>query len=158
MHCSFVLATFVAPLQVEHDGQQLLALRWLPAGRPSLAPDDTAGRQMAARLQAYFDGADLGLDLPVQLQGTSFQQRVWQCLRSIPAGQLRTYGQLAAELGSHARAVGMACRRNPLPLVVPCHRVVASNGPGGYDGATGGDLLAIKRRLLLHEGSWRDGW
>lgn len=158
MSRSFVLATFIAPLQIDHDGLQLLALRWLAAGHAPQPPADETGQRLAAHLQAYFDRTDLALDLPVQLRGTPFQQRVWQSLRRIPAGQVRTYGELAAELGSHARAVGMACRRNHLPLVVPCHRVVASNGPGGYDGATGGELLAIKRQLLQHEGGWRLGW
>jgi methylated-DNA-[protein]-cysteine S-methyltransferase len=84
--------------------------------------------------------------------GTPFQRRVWQRLSAIPAGETLTYGALARELGTSARAVGGACRTNPIPLVIPCHRVVATNGLGGYSGERGGDWLAKKRWLLAHEG------
>lgn len=84
--------------------------------------------------------------------GTPFQQRVWRELTRIPFGETRSYGDLAARLNSSARAVAGACRRNPLPLLVPCHRVVAKQGLGGFMGKTGGQALAIKRWLLQHEG------
>jgi methylated-DNA-[protein]-cysteine S-methyltransferase len=74
-------------------------------------------------------------------------------LRSIPPGRTRTYGELASKLGTSARAVGGACRANPCPVVVPCHRVVAANGLGGFAGDTSGRKLEVKRWLLRHEGS-----
>lgn len=83
--------------------------------------------------------------------GTPFQQQVWQLLQDIPYGETRRYGELAAQIGSSARAVANACRANPLPLLIPCHRVVAANGTGGYMGQTGGEGLAIKQWLLQHE-------
>ena len=73
-------------------------------------------------------------------------------MQAIPAGEVRRYGQLADALGSSARAVGGACRANPVPLVVPCHRVVAAHGLGGFGGATGGKRLSVKQRLLEGEG------
>jgi methylated-DNA-[protein]-cysteine S-methyltransferase len=76
---------------------------------------------------------------------------VWQRLREIPAGRTLSYGVLARELGTSARAVGGACRANPVPLAIPCHRVVAATGLGGYSGARGGDWLEKKRWLLRHE-------
>jgi methylated-DNA-[protein]-cysteine S-methyltransferase len=91
-------------------------------------------------------------DLAVVMQGTPFQQRVWQALRDIPAGETRSYGQLAAHLGSGARAVGNACRHNPVSIVVPCHRVVGAAGLGGYSGHTQGPVLRRKSWLLAHEG------
>jgi len=102
-----------------------------------------------AELEAYGEGELKSFDLALDLRGTSFQLRVWQALREIPYGEVRTYGQLAASLGqpSASRAVGGANGRNPIPLIVPCHRVVASDGIGGF---TGG--LAWKERLLAHEG------
>ncbi len=103
------------------------------------------------QLQAYFDDAHWRFDVPLVLQGTQFQRRVWQALCDIPAGEVRTYGQLARTLGSSARAVGNACRANPIPIVVPCHRVVSAAGLGGYCGATDGIQAQIKRWLLAHE-------
>ncbi|AOU98565.1 hypothetical protein BI364_11905 [Acidihalobacter yilgarnensis] len=90
--------------------------------------------------------------LPLPETGSAFQRRVWHALRDIPAGEVRTYGALAHELGSGPRAVAQACRANPWTLIVPCHRVVAANGWGGYAGAVDGRLLEIKRGLLAHEG------
>jgi len=86
-------------------------------------------------------------------EGTDFQRRVWQQLLLIPAGDTMSYGDIAANLGSGARAVANACRQNRLPLFVPCHRVVASSGIGGFMGKTSGGPLKIKRWLLAHETS-----
>ena len=108
--------------------------------------------QARLQLQAYAQSASEQLDLPLKPAGTVFQQRVWTVLRSIPAGQVRTYGEIARELGSSARAVGNACRANPIPLFIPCHRVVAKSGIGGFAGQTAGRELAIKTALLRHEG------
>ena len=108
---------------------------------------------IAEGLDAYFRDGRVCLDLPVTLQGTPFQRRVWQTLRSIPPGRTVTYGELAQELGTSARAVGGACRANPCPILVPCHRVVATNGLGGFAGDTSGRKLQVKRRLLQHEGN-----
>jgi len=91
-------------------------------------------------------------DLPLAVQGTPFQRRVWQALGRIPSGTTRSYGELAAALGSSARAVGGACRRNPVPVVVPCHRVIAAGGAaGGFMGQRDGEAVAIKTWLLNHE-------
>ncbi len=100
------------------------------------------------RLRRYFGGVPEVFDLPMDLQGTPFQQRVWAALRRIAPGTVRTYGDLARELGASPRAVGGACRSNPCLILVPCHRVVAKRGLGGYSGAD----LATKGWLLRHEG------
>ena len=102
-----------------------------------------------AQLKAYDRGELRSFELALDMRGTPFQRQVWQALREIPYGELRTYGQLAAGLGKAgaSRAVGGANGKNPIPLIVPCHRVVASDGIGGF---TGG--LAWKERLLAHEG------
>ncbi|MFW2374676.1 MAG: methylated-DNA--[protein]-cysteine S-methyltransferase [Gammaproteobacteria bacterium] len=105
-----------------------------------------------AQLQQYCLSGQQVFDLPLEPVGTEFQQRVWRALRGIPAGEVRSYGQLAQQLGSSARAVGNACRNNPIALLIPCHRVVAKSGLGGFSGQTSGDRVTLKKRLLHHEG------
>jgi methylated-DNA-[protein]-cysteine S-methyltransferase len=104
------------------------------------------------QLAAYFRDPAAAFDLPLSLGGTDFQRRVWRVLRAIPAGTTVTYGELARRLGSGPRAVGAACRANPCPIVVPCHRVVARRGLGGFAGDSGGRKLGVKKWLLRHEG------
>lgn len=108
--------------------------------------------QIVARLRAYFDDPTVPLDIRLCLAGTRFQRRVWRALQGIKPGSVCTYGELAGRLGTSARAVGNACRANPVPLVVPCHRVVASGGIGGFAGSSAGRLVGIKHWLLRHEG------
>ena len=95
---------------------------------------------------------DLAFDVELQTNGTLFQEKVWQALRQIPVGQVMTYGELAQQLNTSARAVGNACRANPIPLLIPCHRVVSKSGMGGFAGSRDGLPLKIKARLLDHEG------
>ena len=89
--------------------------------------------------------------MPLLVEGTPFQRRLWEALCEIPRGKTLTYGELARRLGGEARAIGQACGDNRLPIVIPCHRVVAANGLGGFAHATGGYLLEAKRWLLAHE-------
>lgn len=102
------------------------------------------------RLEAYFDGEPTDFDLPCRPAGTAFQQRVWQAMCRIPYGRTETYGALARQAGGVARAVGMACGANPIPILIPCHRVVAGNGLGGY---SGGEGVETKVALLRLEGA-----
>jgi methylated-DNA-[protein]-cysteine S-methyltransferase len=120
---------------------------------PDLSSKVTDPRvQRACRtLQQYFRNARVRLDLPLSPAGTPFQQRVWRALRRIPPGQVRSYGELARSLGTSARAVGGACRANPIPILIPCHRVVSAAGEGGFMGKTAGRAMAVKRWLLRHE-------
>jgi len=115
---------------------------------PMAIPDWIAGQ-----LERYCRDPSFCFTLARQPAGTPFQRRVWQLIAAIPAGRTRTYADIAAELGSGPRAVGGACRANPYPLLVPCHRVVAVKGLGGFAGDADGQLLAFKRRLLVHEGA-----
>ncbi len=103
------------------------------------------------QIMQYLQDSSSKIDLPIHIQGTAFQQRVWQAIAAIPVGQTYTYSQLAEKLGSGARAVANACGANCLPLLIPCHRVLAKNGVGGFmRGHPHG--LAIKKWLLAHEG------
>lgn len=129
---------------------RLVRLEFLPAGTAAFAVDDPLLSDVFAQLDAYSENPRHVFNLPCELRGTPFQQRVWQALQTIPPGQTLTYGELARQLGSAPRAVGQACGANPLPLIYPCHRVVSASGLGGFmQGATG--ALDIKRWLLQHE-------
>lgn len=114
--------------------------------------EDPLLQQAMWQVLEYIKTPQFMFDLPLNPHGTEFQQSVWRYLRGIPAGEVRTYGEVAAELGSSARAVGNACRRNPLPLIIPCHRVVSASGIGGFAGHTAGTHIDRKKQLLAHEG------
>ena len=108
-------------------------------------------KQMTQEILAYLKQPHQAFSLPAQLAGSAFQQKVWLAILAIPLGQTRTYSELAAQLQSGPRAVANACGANRLPLLIPCHRVVAKNGLGGFmRGDKNG--LSIKRWLLAHEG------
>lgn len=109
--------------------------------------------QSLYQIKAYLKDAKNSFNLPVMTRGTEFQQKVWTLLESIPVGQTWTYGKLAKSIGSSPRAVGGACRSNPVALIVPCHRVVAAQHNGGYAGATSGSKMQVKDWLLKHEAS-----
>ena len=103
----------------------------------------------ASQIDEYFCARRHTFDLPIMLLGTPFRRRAWEALARIPFGQTRSYGDIASEIGSAARAVGGACGANPITLVIPCHRVVAAGGSlGGFSGGTGCDT---KQWLLQHE-------
>jgi methylated-DNA-[protein]-cysteine S-methyltransferase len=127
---------------VSEEEGAVVALDW---GWGRDQQETTLLRAARAQLFAYFDRELTVFNLPLALRGTAFQQRVWRALRAIPYGQTRSYADLAADLGSAARAVGQANAVNPIPIIIPCHRVVAANGLGGY---SGGDGLLTKRALL----------
>lgn len=107
--------------------------------------------QVTAQIEAYLGDGRYSVRLPVRVTGTAFQRKVWERLRRIPPGSCVTYGALAHELRTSARAIGGACRANPVPLVIPCHRVVAAAGIGGFAGSLKGSMPAIKGWLLAHE-------
>ena len=107
--------------------------------------------QVANQITAYFNNAHNDFNLPLIYKGTPFQRRVWQAISAIPCGRVLTYGEIAEQIGSGPRAVANACGANHLPLVIPCHRVVAKNGLGGYMRGQK-DGLKIKQWLLKHEG------
>ena len=109
-----------------------------------------AASPVVAEIQAYLNNPNTTLTFQYLSLGTPYQQRVWQAISQIPCGETRTYTELAQQIGSGPRAVANACGANPLPLLVPCHRVVAKNGLGGFmQGFEGG--LEIKKWLLAHE-------
>ena len=133
------------------SGDALTRLDFLPADTPVSGQADDRVRRLAGELDAYWDNPTHTFDLLAVPDGTPFQLRVWRALMAIPAGQPTTYGALARHLGTAARAVGQACGSNPLPILIPCHRVLAANGLGGFMHASSGAPLDVKTWLLAHE-------
>ena len=119
------------------------------------APHTALAENVVQQLHRYLDDPQRPFDLPLNMHGTDFQRRLWSALCDVPSGHTATYGQLVKRLGMRggAQAVGQACRRNPVPIVVPCHRILSQSGMGGYAGETGGEKLRFKQALLKHEGS-----
>ena len=111
--------------------------------------DDPLAEEAVRQLDAYFTGRLFNFDLPLAPPHSEFQAGIRQCMIDIPFGEMRTYGELATDLGSASQAVGQACGANPIPIIVPCHRVVAAGGKLG--GFSGGDGAPTKRKLLNHE-------
>ena len=126
-------------------------IRYLPPSVEARDPKNALAERAARQLERYRKDADARFDLPLLIEGTPFQRRLWDALCGIPRGRTLTYGELARRLGGEARAVGQACGDNRLPIVIPCHRVVAADGIGGFAHATEGYLLEAKRWLLAHE-------
>lgn len=154
-----VIALPVGCVGVRCTRERILGLDYLPR-QPERAPSDPLAERAVAQLRAWLSDPLFEFDLPLAPAGSAFQRRVWDAIVAIPCGTTRTYGELARELGSAARAVGQACGANPYPIVVPCHRVVAAtrgfnDGLGGFANATDGYLIDIKRWLLTHERSRR---
>jgi methylated-DNA-[protein]-cysteine S-methyltransferase len=130
---------------------RVVEIRYLPLSSSTISPRTSLAERAACQLERYREDPDARFDLPLLIEGTPFQQRLWAALCEMPRGQTLTYGDLAKRLDAEARAVGQACGDNRLPIVIPCHRVVAANGLGGFAHATAGYLLEAKRWLLMHE-------
>lgn len=139
------LHTPLGDLTVSEEGGAIVAIDW------GWGRDQTETALLCrarAQLEAYFDGTSTRFDLPLAPAGTPYRRRVWAALCEIPPGATRTYGEIARVAGGSARSVGQANGANPIPVIIPCHRVVAGSGLGGY---SGGDGLDTKRFLLQLE-------
>ena len=137
------LHTPLGEVTISEDGGAIVALDW---GRGRDQEATPLLRQARDQLQEYFDAKRMSFDLPLAPVGSDFQKRVWAALCAIPPGETRSYADIARAVGSAPRAVGGANGANPIPLFIPCHRVIAADGSlGGY---SGGDGPATKRYLL----------
>jgi methylated-DNA-[protein]-cysteine S-methyltransferase len=130
---------------------KLLKIDFLVANNLQIKPSTEIDREFAQQLQHYFKDPHFNFEIPYELNGTPYQIKVLHALKKIPVGKTKTYGEFAKNLNSGPRAIGGACRSNPIPLVIPCHRIVAKNNLGGFAGENGGKLLEIKKWLLDHE-------
>lgn len=145
------ILTPLGDLTVSEEDGKIVSVDW---GRGSLQESSPVLDRAREQLQDYFDGKRTGFDLPLAPDGTAFQQKVWAALTRIPAGETRSYAEIGREVGCKAaRAIGQANGRNPIPILIPCHRVVGADGSlGGYSGgegpATKRYLLDLERRAL----------
>ncbi|MDA7427221.1 methylated-DNA--[protein]-cysteine S-methyltransferase [Primorskyibacter aestuariivivens] len=138
--------TPVGTLTLTEEAGAINALEWRAGARDETPLLDRA----AAQLDAYFAGRLTAFDLPLTPRGSTLVQRVCAEMQAIPLGETRSYGDLARKLGVPAQAIGQACGANPIPVIIPCHRVLGANGLGGFSGAGG---VETKVWLLRHEGA-----
>jgi methylated-DNA-[protein]-cysteine S-methyltransferase len=146
-------ATPFAVLAIVTDGAVVTGVRYLPRQTAAKVPHDRAAERACREIERYLDDPEHVFQLPYRLEGTAFQRRVWREIEKLFPIKTITYGDLARRIGSAARAVGGACGTNPVPLFVPCHRVLAAGGLlGGFMGGKDDFPLSVKRWLLRHEG------
>lgn len=133
------------------EADELTSIDFLKPDATLQVPSQAFARKVCEQLQVYFIDPNFRFNLSLKLNGTAHQTKVWQAISAIPSGQTRNYGELATLLASSPRAVGQACGANPIPIVIPCHRVVSKSGIGGFMHQRGGSALNIKCWLLAHE-------
>ena len=142
---SVSLDTPVGPLTIDSHAGEIWRLRWCDEPEGAETPELSEARR---QLTAYFDGKLTEFDLPLSVRGSDFQRDVCDAMQAIPFGETRTYGDLSAELGAPAQAIGGACGGNPIPVIIPCHRILAASSLGGFSGLGG---IETKVWLLRHE-------
>lgn len=147
------IATPFAVLGLRTVGEMLTDIEYLPRGVATLAPLSKLAEKACRQIERYVDDPHYRFNLPFEYRGTDFQCRVWREIVGISVGKTNTYKELAQRLRSAPRPVGGACGKNRLPLLIPCHRVLASGGIGGFMHARAGDPIMIKKWLLRHEGA-----
>ncbi|MCP5038464.1 MAG: methylated-DNA--[protein]-cysteine S-methyltransferase [Rhodobacteraceae bacterium] len=137
----------LGPLEFGEEGGAIVRLEW----RRGVVNEETLLLARARQqLDAYFAGELEVFDLPLKVKGSQFQRDVCDAIAAIPFGHTRTYGDIARDLGASAQAVGAACGANPIPIIIPCHRVLGASSLGGFSGAGG---VETKVWLLRHEGA-----
>ncbi|MBD3671530.1 MAG: methylated-DNA--[protein]-cysteine S-methyltransferase [Gammaproteobacteria bacterium] len=137
---------------IEYKDERIFGLEIQSRRLPSQPPGNGYEERLSRQFVDYFDDPSRPFSLQLAPEGTDFQRRVWEALRTIKSGDIARYGELAWQLSSSPRAIGNACRRNPIAILIPCHRVVAATGIGGFAGTRSGPHIDQKLRLLQHEG------
>ncbi len=145
------LKTPFGVLGIRCTADALTGIDFLPADEKPQRATSAFAKKVCEQLLRYLENPDAKFSVPLDLHGTAHQKKVWQAMLAIPRGQTRSYGEIARELKSCAQAVGQACGSNPIPVIVPCHRVVGKGGLGGFAHHASGGPLDIKRWLLAHE-------
>lgn len=145
------LAAPFAVLGIRTIGERVTGIEYLPRAVATLKPQTAFAREVCRQLSAYLKKPSFEFDLPFDYDGTDFQKRVWKAVHAISPGSVLSYKEVAKRIGSAPRPVGTACGANLIPILIPCHRVVASQGIGGFMNARRGAPIEIKRWLLHHE-------
>jgi methylated-DNA-[protein]-cysteine S-methyltransferase len=157
---SAIVAAPFGAIGIRTEAGSVRELVYLPPHFAEKDALDAAAELAAGQVAQYFADPDFVFSLPLMQAGSTYQQRVWAAISAIPRGTVRTYGQVARDIGSAPRAVGQACGANWFPLVIPCHRVTAAGGLGGFANHDdeNGFHLSVKRWLLRHEGAGASPW
>ncbi len=148
-----IMTTPIGALGFRTEEDALWELDFLYDYHTTIAPRNPLDKEVARQLKAFFKDGHFTFDLPITLEGTTpYQERVLKVMQAIPPGCVKEYGVVSDELDSSPRAVGNACRANPIAVIIPCHRIVAKGSLGGFDGSKGNRTLDVKHWLLAHEG------
>ena len=151
MNYQATLPTPFCMLGICCEADTLTGINFLELDATLQLPTQAFAQEVCKQLQAYFIDPNFHFNISLKLDGTAHQTKVWRAISAIPPGQTRNYGDLSTLLASSPRAVGQACGSNPIPIVIPCHRVVSKSGIGGFIHQRGGNALDIKRWLLTYE-------
>jgi methylated-DNA-[protein]-cysteine S-methyltransferase len=149
--CCCVIDSPVGKLGLLFTDNCIAKISFLPPKTFLIVPKNNIERRVVAKIKRYFCDPHCQFDLPMFICGTLLQIKIWQALQKIPVGKVITYGELAKKLNTGPRVIGNACRLNPLPIIIPCHRVIAANGLGGYSGRSN-KAIRVKKYLLAAEG------
>ena len=157
---SAIVAAPFGAMGIRTEGERVREMVYLQPRFEEKAPEDAVAELAVRQVEQYLLDPDFRFDLPLFETGSAFQKRVWGAISAIPRGSVLTYGRIAKEIGSAPRAVGQACGANWFPLVIPCHRVTAAGGLGGFSNNDdeNGFHLSVKRWLLRHEGATASPW
>jgi len=157
---SAIVAAPFGAIGIRTEGDRVRELVYLQPRFEEKEPENATAEAVARQVEAYLRDPDFRFELPLFEAGSVFQKRVWEAISAIPRGTVRTYGNIAKQIGSAPRAVGQACGANWFPLVIPCHRVTAAAGLGGFasNDDENGFHLSVKRWLLRHEGATASPW
>lgn len=147
----FVISSPLGPLGLNLSARGVTRLVYCGLKQPLRIPTRGLALDLSQQLEAYFKLELQQFEVPLDIQGTQYQTRVWRQVAAISYAQSLTYGEIAKKLSSGARAVGNACRCNPVPILIPCHRVVRADQIGGYCGQISGQAMLQKDWLLRHE-------
>ncbi|NQY42200.1 MAG: methylated-DNA--[protein]-cysteine S-methyltransferase [Legionellales bacterium] len=137
---------------IEYHNNTILKTKWV-LDTPSTYAQDLHPTLLVLQqeINKYLIDPNYKINCQLNIIGTNFQKQVWEYLRTIPCGTTLSYGQLARKMQSSARAIGQACKKNPFPLIIPCHRIVSKQNIGGFMGKSSGTAINIKLSLLKHE-------
>jgi methylated-DNA-[protein]-cysteine S-methyltransferase len=157
---SAIVAAPFGAVGIRTDAGRIRELVYLPPHFHEKDAADALAEEAVRQVRQYLADPDFQFSLPLMEAGSAFQQKVWAAISSIPRGSVRTYGHVAKHIGSAPRAVGQACGANWFPLIIPCHRVTAAGGLGGFSNHDdeNGFHLSVKRWLLRHEGATDSPW
>ena len=150
-----VISSPIGKIGIRSSEESLVGIDYLHEDEPVIKPRNIMAKEAVEQLLCYFADPTFAFEIPLLISASAFQKRVLELLKQIPVGTTQSYTDVAKQLKTSPRPVGNACRKNPIPIVIPCHRVVAEKDIGGYHGDKQAKMIEIKRWLLQHESGSR---